>query len=332
MKKLPKVSLGYCPTPFEELKRLSDEIGGPRIWIKRDDLTGLSFGGSKTRSLETLIGQAVEEGADTIITCGPMTSNHVRLTAAAANKLGLSAILVLKNDDKMNKPQGNMLLNTMLGAELVFANVDTLAELEDVMADLAVSLRKKGAKPFIIPGGGYSPVGAAGYLTLMAELLEQSKANNITIDSIIFAAGSGCTQSGLIVGNKYYNAGIEIIGLTINREKEVLIDRIHHDVVKTFSLLELDLAIEKDEVNVLDDYLGPAYAVPSDEGLKAIDKLARLEGVILDPCYTGKAMAGVIDLASRRFNADQNIVFIHTGGSPGVFTYSETLSSLQKKT
>jgi D-cysteine desulfhydrase family pyridoxal phosphate-dependent enzyme len=320
---LAKVSLGYYPTPFEELKRLSEEIGGPRIWVKRDDLTGLSYGGSKTRSLEMLIGQAAQMGADTIITCGPVTSNHARLTAAAARKLGLSCILVLKSTENVNSVQGNMLLNKILNIEIVLSNVETLDMLVPIMEEVAAKIEKQGKRPYIIPGGGYSPIGAVGYIGLVEELNQQAAENNIKIDAVIFASGSGCTQTGLIVGKELLNADMQIIGLTINREKNVLIDRIYSDAVKAFELLSSERSIKKDQIIVLDDYLGPAYAVPSPECLNAIHHLAELEGLILDPCYTGKSMAGLIDLAKKKFKKGDNIVFLHTGGSPGVFTYSD---------
>lgn len=320
---LPKVSLGYYPTPFEELKRLSKELNGPRIWIKRDDLTGLGFGGSKTRSLENLIGQALHTGADTVITCGPVMSNHARLTAAAARRVGLSCVLVLKGDAHSPDIQGNLLLEKILGAEIVFSDVETLAELEPVMEEAAENAKKKGKKPYIIPGGGYSPIGSAGYIGLVEELLQQADENRIKIDAVIFASGSGCIQSGLIVGNAVLNADMQIIGLTINRDKEVLADRIRQDVKRTFSLLDLNMKVNPEQITVLDDYRGPVYGVPTPEGMKAIKYLAELEGVILDPCYTGKAMAGTLHLAQKKFRAGENIVFIHTGGSPGVFAYSK---------
>ena len=326
----PKISLGYYPTPFEELKRISKDLGGVRIWVKRDDLTGLCFGGSKTRSLERLICKALQEGADTVITCGPATSNHARLTAAAARRVGLSCILVLKSEHKRTEILGNLLLDKMLGAEVIFSNVETLAELEPVMEEAAEMCRKTQKKPYIIPGGGYSPIGSSGYIGLVEELLQQAKQNNIKIDAIIFASGSGCIQSGLIVGKAVLNAEMQIIGLTINRDKDVLSERIQLDVKKTIDLLEIDIKVGREQITVLDDYRGPAYAVPSPEGMKAIRQLAIQEGLILDPCYTGKSMAGTLDLAKRKFQTGENIVFIHTGGSPGVFTYSHLLSTLEQ--
>ncbi|WP_285409971.1 D-cysteine desulfhydrase family protein [Variovorax sp. efr-133-TYG-130] len=324
---VPVAALGEYPTPLQELKRLSSRLGGARLWVKRDDLTGLAFGGSKTRSLGTLFGRALADGADTVITCGPTTSNHVRLTAAAASRLGLNVVLVLRRPSGAPVPlQGNMLLNHVLGARLVYADVDSLAELEPAMERVARELKDQGAKPFIIPGGGYSPVGALGYVGLVQELVQQSEDAGIGIDAMVFASGSGCIQSGLLLGGMVSGARLPVIGLTINRSVAELRPRILHDVEAAARLIGLDATLAEEEVRVLDDYIGAGYAIPSDAGMAAIDLLARTEGLLLDPCYTGKSMAGAMDLAVRHFKPGQNIVFIHTGGTPGVFSYAEQLA------
>lgn len=289
------------------------------------------MGGSKTRALGTLLGQALEGGADTVITCGPTTSNHVRLTAAAANKLGLDTVLVLRQPTEGTAAdvsyQGNMLLNRVLGANIVYADASSLAALDPVMQRVAADLVAQGKKPFVIPGGGYSPFGAIGYLGLVEELRDQAAAHGINVDAVVCASGSGCIQSGLHLGNLFHGTRFPIIGLTINRTVEELRPRIEHDVQVAAEMLGL-AAPEGLAIEVLDSYIGPGYAQPSGPAMEAIDRLARLEGLLLDPCYTGKAMAGVIDLARNRFKAGQNIVFIHTGGSPGIFTYSEELSAV----
>ncbi|MDP1680544.1 MAG: D-cysteine desulfhydrase family protein [Burkholderiales bacterium] len=324
---IPVAPVGQYPTPLQELKRLSALIGGARLWVKRDDLTGLAFGGSKTRSLSTLFGRALAEGADTVITCGPTTSNHVRLTAAAANQLGLKVVLVLRGSSCGAGPlQGNMLLNHMLGARLVFAEVDSLADLEPAMEREAHEIQARGGKPFIIPGGGYSPVGALGYVGLMQELMQQTAEAGVGIDGVVFASGSGCIQSGLLLGALVAGVRMPVIGLTINRRVDELEPRIRHDVEAAAALIGLDGHLPAGAVQVLDDYLGPGYAVPSEAGIEAIDLLARMEGLLLDPCYTGKSMAGAMDLAVRRFEPGQNVIFIHTGGTPGIFSYAADLS------
>lgn len=319
--------IGVYPTPLQELARLSAHLGGARLWVKRDDLTGLASGGSKTRALGMLLGRAIAEGADTIITCGPTTSNHVRLTAAAANSLGLRAVLVLLQPPESEVAlQGNMLLNHVLGARLVYADVEGLAGLAPAMEAVAEELRSKGAKPFIIPGGGYSPVGALGYVGLVQELGQQAANAGIEIDGVVFASGSGCIQSGLLVGNLVTGVHLPLIGLTINRSVSELVPRIHHDVAAATALIGLNGHIPDNAVQVLDDYLGPGYAIPSEAGMAAIGLLARTEGLLLDPCYTGKSMAGAMDLAVRRFQPGQNVVFIHTGGTPGIFSYADAFA------
>ncbi|MBD9667094.1 D-cysteine desulfhydrase family protein [Variovorax sp. VRV01] len=326
LEQVPVAQTGVYPTPLQPLERLSRQLGGARLWVKRDDLTGLAFGGSKTRSLGTLLGRALAEGANTVITCGPTTSNHVRLTAAAANQLGLKVVLVLRQPkDGAPALQGNMLLNQVLGARLVYAEVDGLAGLEPVMEQVAEALRGQGAKPFIIPGGGYSPTGALGYIGLVQELAQQSQAAGFGIDAVVFASGSGCIQSGLLLGALATGTRLPVIGLTINRSVAELVPRIHHDVQAAAALIGLDGHLPADAVQVLDDYIGQGYAIPSEAGMEAIDLLAREEGLLLDPCYTGKSMAGAMDLARLRFKPGQNVVFIHTGGTPGIFSYADAL-------
>ena len=323
---LPVVDAGFYPTPLHELVRLSDHLGGARIWAKRDDLTGLAFGGSKTRSLGALLGKALADGADTVITCGPTTSNHVRLTAAAANRFGLDVVLVLKRGHDESIAQGNMLLNQMLGARLVFVEVGKLHELEPLMQREAEALRAAGRKPWVIPGGGYSPIGALGYRGLVQELRDQSEAAGFKIDAVVFASGSGCIQSGLLAGAMLEQTSLPVIGITINRSIAELVPRIVHDVHEALKLRGIDYHPSQEDIRVLDDYMGPGYAIPSDEGMDAIKLLARTEGLMLDPCYTSKSMAAAIDLAQREFRKGQNIVYIHTGGTPGIFTYSRQLN------
>lgn len=319
-------SIGHYPTPLEELPRLSRALGGARVWVKRDDLTGLAFGGSKTRALAGLLSEALAHGADTIVTCGPTTSNHVRLAAAAANRMGLKAVLVIRNQaGSAPEVQGNLLLNAMLGAVTVPANVQSLAELDQVMQQTAEGLIEQGHRPFIIPGGGFAPAGSAGYLGLVDELADQTRKRGFDPDAVVFASGSGCIQSGLLACQALRGVRSPVLGITINRSSIELVNRIQAEVEATRERLGVTASAENGAIRVLDEYLGPGYAVPSQEGLEAISMLAELEGLMLDPCYTGKAMAAVCDLARREFKPCQNIVFIHTGGSPGIFSYADAL-------
>ena len=330
MSPLPTANLGCYPTPLQPLQRLSDAIGGARIWVKRDDLTGLAMGGSKTRALGGLMGHALALGADTVITCGPKTSNHVRLTAAAANSLGLNAVLVLRRDaaDEASQPlQGNLLLNEVLGARVVEADVASLADLAPVMEQVAEELRIGGRKPFVIPGGGFAPRGSAGYLGLVDELIAQTAEQGFHADALVFASGSGCIQSGLLAGLAKREIPTPVLGITINRSVAELHERVCEEVVATLPLLGMASAFDPATVRIIDEFLGPGYAVPSAAGMAAIRTLADLEALLLDPCYTGKAMAAVMDLARHEFGRQDNIVFIHTGGTPGIFAYADALSA-----
>lgn len=322
--------VGHYPTPLEELSALSKIIDGPRIWVKRDDLTGVAMGGSKTRALATLLGDALSKGADTVITCGPVTSNHTRITAAAANRLGLNAILVLRHPGDcppgQQARQGNMLLNRLLGARIEYVAANSLADLEPAMQHIAAELASRGKRPYVIPGGGYSPVGSLGYLGLAEELAQQSARQGFMIDAVICASGSGCIQSGLILGKAFHDADYPVIGITINRGVDELAARIAGDVTRASRLVGIELPLRPADIHILDGYNEHGYAVPSQAGMAAIELLAKTEGLLLDPCYTGKAMAGALDLARTKFAAGQNIVFIHTGGSPAIFGYSNLLS------
>jgi L-cysteate sulfo-lyase len=329
---MPLATFGNYPTPLEELQVLSRIVGGPRIWVKRDDLTGVAMGGSKTRALNTLLGDALSKGADTILTCGPVTSNHIRLAAACANRLGLEAVLLIKHQRgeplDEQEHQGNMLLNHVLGARLEYVSADSLADLEIAMGGFAETLRSEGKKPYVIPGGGCSPVGALGYLELVDELVRQSNQYGFNIDAIICASGSGCIQSGLIVGSAFHRSAYPVIGVTINRSIGELATRISREVMDASVLAGIDIRIQSDDIRIFDNYIGEGYAIPTAAAMSAIKLLAQKEGLLLDPCYTGKAMAGVLDLAKTRFNPGQNIVFIHTGGLPGMFNYARDLSRL----
>jgi L-cysteate sulfo-lyase len=329
---MPLATFGNYPTPLEELRILSRIVGGPRIWVKRDDLTGVAMGGSKTRALNTLLGDALSKGADTILTCGPVTSNHIRLTAACANRLGLEAVLLIKHQRgeplDEQEHQGNMLLNHVLGARLEYVSADSLSDLEIAMGHFAETLRSEGKKPYVIPGGGCSPVGALGYVELVDELVRQSKQNSFKIDAIVCASGSGCIQSGLIVGSAFHRTAYPVIGVTINRSTGELAARISRQVMSASVLAGIDIRIQAGDIRILDNHMGEGYAIPTAAAMSAIKLLAKEEGLLLDPCYTGKAMAGVLDLAKTRFNPGQNIVFIHTGGLPGMFNYARDLSRL----
>src|SRR5690606_39082838 len=238
------------------------------------------------RALNTLLGDALSNGADTIVTCGPVTSNHIRITAACANRLGLEALLVIKHPygellDEQGH-QGNMLLNHVLGARLEYVSADSLSDLELAMECVAETLRSEGKKPYVIPGGGCSPMGALGYLELVAELARQSNQYGFKIDAILCASGSGCIQSGLILGNAFHGTAYPVIGLTINRSIGELAARISREVRNAAVLAGIELRIQSGDVCILDNYLGEGYAIPTEAAMSAIKLLAQQEGLLLD--------------------------------------------------
>ena len=250
------------------------------------------------------------------------------VTAAAANSLGLKAVLVLRRDaaDRASQPlQGNLLLNEVLGARVVEAEVASLGDLAPVMEHVAEELRTEGRKPFVIPGGGFAPRGSAAYVGLVDELIAQTAEQGFRADALVFASGSGCIQSGLLAGLAKRETSTPVLGITINRSAEELHERVCHEVVSTLPLLGMSTGFDPASVRIIDEFLGPAYAVPSAAGMAAIRTLADLEALLLDPCYTGKAMAAVMDLARHEFGPQDNIVFIHTGGTPGIFAYADAL-------
>jgi D-cysteine desulfhydrase len=317
------------PTPIEPLAHLSRELGGPEIWIKRDDLLGLAGGGNKTRKLEFLVADALSQGCDTLVTTGAVQSNHCRLTTAAAAKEGLKCRLVLEQRVAGSydpKASGNNLLFDLLGVEAVQV-VEADDDLAAAMQAIADDLRKKGRKAYVIPGGGSNALGAVGYAACAQELMGQLFDAQLSIDHIICASGSAGTHAGLLAGLVALNAQIPITGVSVRRSKVEqeglvrLLTKDCADVLGTVSPVRRDVA-------VLDDWVGPGYALPSPEMVEAVRMLARLEGILLDPVYTGKAMAGLIALArSGRWRASDKVLFLHTGGSPALYVYQDALRS-----
>lgn len=322
---IPRVRLAHLPTPLEPLERLSKELGGPDIWVKRDDCTGLATGGNKTRKLEFLMADALEKGADTVITAGGLQSNHVRQTAAAAAKLGLAAHLVLPKNVDWDEPAyqvgGNILLDRLLGATLHIKPKGT--DRDVVMAELADELRADGKVPYVIPVGGSNAIGALGYANCAVELVEQGNRMGLKIDVLAHGSGSGGTQAGLLVGLQAINSGIELVGFNDSDTAEELSDTVRSVAADLAEMLDLTDKVDLDGVECLDQYVGPGYGIPTDGMVEAVEMCARLEGLILDPVYTGKAMAGLIDqVRSGRFTAGQTLVFLHTGGVMALSTYS----------
>ncbi|MFJ5480111.1 D-cysteine desulfhydrase [Pectobacterium carotovorum] len=325
--RFPRLSLGHFPTPLEALPNLSAYLGGPTIYIKRDDATGLATGGNKTRKLEFLLADAQQQGADVIITQGATQSNHVRQTIAAAAKLGLKTKVLLEKrvEDYGEDYQrsGNVLLDNLLGGEII-DHLPAGTDMQQAMETLAESLRKEGLKPYVIPGGGSSPVGALGYVACAEELLFQSSQQRLRIDHIVHATGSTGTQAGLVTGLVATNSQIPLLGISVRAPKAKQEENVYALAQRTSQLLGIPGALPRSAVQVNSDYVGKGYGIPTEGTLEALRLLAQLEGILLDPVYSGKGMAGLIDLIRQgHFRADENIVFIHTGGSAGLFGYRQ---------
>ncbi len=323
--RLPRLRLATLPTPLEEMPTLSAYLGGPRLLVKRDDMTGLAFGGNKVRKLEYLLGEAVDRGCDVVVTVGAAQSNHARATAAAARRLGLDAVLVLAGDEPLER-QGNLLLDTIFGADIRVVDTDDDYVLMGVVEDIARDLQRRGRAPYVIPPGGSAALGAAAYANAGLELLDQLNTRGIHADAIVHATGTGGTQAGLYTACRLMQTRMEIVGVSAGPSRDVATARVRSLVEELCGLLGIDWRPHPDDIVVTDEYVGERYAVATPEGLDAIRLVARTEGLLLDPVYTGKAMAGLIDQVRRgRFRPDQNVVFWHTGGQPALFAYATAL-------
>ncbi|AXC48451.1 D-cysteine desulfhydrase [Paracoccus suum] len=332
LSRFPRVRIGHSNTPLEPMPRLSAELGGPDLWIKRDDCTGLATGGNKTRKLEFLIADALEQGADTVITQGATQSNHARQTAAAAAKVGLACVILLEDrtgyTDAAYTGSGNVLLDHILGAptRTYPGGTDMAAAMEEV----AEELRGKGAKPYVIPGGGSNPVGALGYVNCAIELVAQAHEMGLRIDHLVHATGSAGTQAGLVAGLEGMRSGIPVLGIGVRAPKEKQEENVYKLAAATADLLGIPGAIARESVRANCDYVGQGYGIPTDGMVEAVAMLARTEGVLLDPVYSGKGMAGLIDLCRKgHFKKGENVVFLHTGGAVGLFGYVDAFTHVQ---
>jgi D-cysteine desulfhydrase family pyridoxal phosphate-dependent enzyme len=325
LRRLPRVRLAHLPTPLEEAPRLADYLGGPRIWIKRDDLTGLALGGSKARKLEFLLGQAQADGCDVVVTVGAVQSNHARMTAAAARRLGMDAVLVLQGDAP-EQVQGNLLLDRIFGADVRLIRTDDEYVLAGVVDDVARQLRRQGRRPYVIPRGGSTALGAAGYLAAWQEVQSQVASGGIRVDAVVHASTSGGTQSGLYAGTQATGSPVRVVGISAGPPAEVVIRRVRGIVTELGELLGTRWRPHPDDLIVYDQYVGEGYGVPTPGGLDAIRLVARTEGILLDPVYTAKAMAGLVDLIRQgQFTREHTVIFWHTGGQPAVFAHAAAL-------
>jgi D-cysteine desulfhydrase family pyridoxal phosphate-dependent enzyme len=322
----PRVQLIPHPTPLEPLERLSGHLGGPAIYVKRDDLTGLGGGGNKVRKLEYLVADAIEQGADTLVTIGGVQSNHVRQTAAAAAKIGLSCVVILEDAVERKHPEylfsGNVLLDRMFGAEI--HRLERGEPTDDAIATILSAISHRGNKPYFIPVGGSTALGALGYVTAAGEMARQLDDHEMENATIVLPTGSAGTHAGLLAGFAELGRFEEVIGIAVSADQVTKENLVHTLVKETLSLLSSVHEIDPLRIRVEDRYVGPGYGLPTDKMLEAVQLTARLEGLLLDPVYTGKAMAGLIDLVVRgELTTKDNIIFLHTGGSPALFAYPD---------
>ncbi|MEL0065519.1 MAG: D-cysteine desulfhydrase [Gammaproteobacteria bacterium] len=327
--RFPRKRFAHLPTPLEPMENLSRLLGGPNIWVKRDDCTGLAGGGNKTRKLEFLMADAEQQGADTIITLGAVQSNHVRQTAAIAAKMGYQCHVLLENRTSSTDPDfltnGNVLLDDIFGASLSYhpAGADLSAEVDRLSAELAAS----GRKPYFIPGGGSNRIGALGYANAAYELVGQCNDLGLKVDRIVHGTGSTGTQAGLVAGLAAIHSGIGVLGISVRAEREAQEENVYRLAAETADYIGAGAALSRQDVVANSDYVGEGYGLPTDSMLEAVELTARHETILLDPVYSGKAMAGLIDLIRQgEFKSGQNVVFIHTGGAQALFGYRRLFS------
>ncbi len=324
--RFPRVRLGHLPTPLEAMPNLTKLLGGPKLYIKRDDCTGLSSGGNKTRKLEFLMADALQKGADTVITQGAIQSNHARQTAAAAAKLGMKCQILLENRTGSNSSDycgsGNVLLDHIHGSPTRTLPGGT--DMNAAMEKVAEEVRSTGGKPYIIVGGGSNAIGALGYVNCALELVAQANDMSLRIDHLVHATGSAGTQAGLVAGLEGLRSHIPVLGIGVRAARPLQEENVYKLACATADLMGMSGSVARECVVANADYVGPGYGKPTDAMIEAINLLARSEGILLDPVYSGKGMAGLIDLVRKgHFKTSENVVFLHTGGSIGLFGYND---------
>lgn len=320
LSKNPREKFCSLPTPIQRLDRFSKEIGNVNIYMKRDDLTGIAFGGNKNRKLEYLLADALKKKADVIITEGAVTSNHCLQTAACAAKIGIACHLVLSDAVTGEKITGNLLLNQILDATI--HRVNATKDRKDKMKKIAENVKKDGKKAYIIPTGGSNEIGILGYVNFMKEISQQAKTMGVNFDKLVFASGSGGTQAGMLIGKHLFYPHIDILGITVGDYIEDLENSIQ-EIIQAFSEKNnVSITIAKEEIKILAGYAGEGYGVTNEELVKTIKLVAKKEGIFLDPVYNGKAMIGLIDLIQKEeINKEMNVLFLHSGGGPALFVY-----------
>lgn len=324
----PRLYLNNLPTPLAEMKNLSKLFNGPTLYIKRDDMTGLGFGGNKTRKLEFLLGEAKQQQCDTIITGGAIQSNHCRQTAAAAAMAGFECHLAL-GGYQPEQVNGNLLLDYLFGSTIHWCGEKRKGEL---LPDIALELRAKGRKPYIIPYGGSNVTGALGFVSAIMELKEQMTRHGLTIDYIVFPSSSGGTHAGISTGLDLYQVASKAIGIAIDKglPGETPYPDLLVQLANQLSIqLELNKTYSSGDFILRQEYLGEGYGILNDTDREAIKLVARNEGILLDPVYSGRAMGGLLDMIrNKEFKSNENVLFWHTGGTPALFEYAKELISI----
>ncbi len=318
---IPKINLCLLPTPIVALNRLSDYLEGPQIYMKRDDLTGVAFGGNKNRKLEYLLADALQKNADTVITEGAIYSNHCLQTAACTSKLGINCELVLSGIEP-SEITGNFLLFKILEIPLYIVN--NSSDRKNYMREREKKLISKGKKPYIIPTGGSNALGALGYINCILEIKNQIKQSNIEFNYFVHAAGSSGTQAGLLIGKKLFYPEINIISISAGIDASYLETETVRIVKEFQSKFNVNQDLSRIPTKIVTGYEGPGYGLPSKEMVETVKLVAQLEGVFLDPVYNGKAMVGIIDMIkSGNFSENEKILFLHSGGGPSIFNYNQ---------
>jgi D-cysteine desulfhydrase len=324
IKRFPKsLNLAIKPTPIENLRDFPGLPKGSEIYVKRDDLTGFFLSGNKIRKLEFIFYDVLKKNRDTVITCGGFQSNHARATAILGVGLGLKPVLVLFGEDSPVL-DGNLFLNKLVGAEIRYIPQDRHKELEAIMEEVSSRLKKEGRRPYVIPEGASNELGVWGYIKTSLEIKKQLEKRKLKIDKIVTAVGSGGTYAGLFLGSKIFDWQVQIYGINVKDTAQIFIDRIYELMMLTKERFKLKVNFEKEEIKIIDGYVGEGYAKSKKEELDLIKSVAENTGIILDPVYTGKAMYGLLDqLRKEKFPKGERILFLHTGGGFGLFPVKE---------
>ena len=345
MQKFPKKNLIHLPTPFLKLEKLSQEMGGPDIYIKRDDMTGLAFGGNKSRKLEFIMQDVLDKKADVIITWAGLQSNWCLQTAAAARRFGITPILVLFNVyDLPEEYDGNLLLDMILSADIRIKEIGKgsilhLENVDEILEETAMEVKQSGHTPYIAPIGGSAtggsmenPLGAISYVNAYVEMMEQAEELGLEVDYIVHASGSGGTQAGLAVGAKALSENVKVLGVSVAEEKDTYADYVSDIAADTVKAMDLKCEVEKRDIVVFDEYLGEGYGEVNREVSEAIRFVSINEGIFLDPVYTGKAMVALMDLVKKGyFQKENNVVFFHTGGTAALFPNKHKLGKFLRE-